>query len=97
MHDLGPDNRWWGHDYAIQGVLDDGSSLKLAVWLSPMAESGDFLLLDNKGRPTRYAVREVRPCADPPDMAFLVVEFAPRQAAAAPASDGGDGGGDVQQ
>ncbi|MFC5802828.1 hypothetical protein [Streptomyces formicae] len=42
---------------------------------------GDYMLLDNRGRETRYRIAEYEPVMDPNDMWHAVLDFAPRQAA----------------
>lgn len=43
-----------------------------------MIHEGDYLLLENKGRATRYQVAEVSYCMDPNDMWEAVLDFTPR-------------------
>lgn len=81
--------RYWGHDYTIREVRDDGRSLTAMGWGCGI-EEGHFLLLRNGAGSTRYLVRHIRYMADPPDMWSASLEFAPRQGLA-PASEGGAG------
>lgn len=95
MHDLGPGRRGRGNDFVIRKVHDEGQRLSLATWTTPVPKTGDYLALENKGGRTRYLVREVKLCMDPPDMAFVEADFAP--VGATGNDDGGDDGSDVRQ
>lgn len=75
-HDL--TKRMWGQDYAINEVIKNGARLRLVIWSSKQIVVGDYLIIRNGGNTTRYQVDEVKYCADPPDMLFAKVSFAPR-------------------
>ena|GEM_PF-1429682 len=81
--------RYWGHDYVIQEVRDDGRNLTAMGWGCGI-EEGHFLLLRNGPGSTRYLVRRIRYMADPSDMWSASLEFAPRQGTV-PASEDGAG------
>jgi hypothetical protein len=68
----------WGHDYTIRAVIDGGRRLLLTGW-GEGVRRGDFILLDNKGRSTRYRIDAIEYDRDPPDMWKATVSFAPRQ------------------
>lgn len=71
--------RRWGHDYTFE-PNDGGLVAKMAGWGHGIRQ-GDYLILEAPAdQGTRYRVREVRYCADPSDMWFAKVEFAPRSA-----------------
>jgi hypothetical protein len=85
-HNYGPGKRGWGHDYAIHRTIDGGRQLDISGWgplVGPMIRQGDYLLLQNGDRDTRYEVTEIERCADPKDMWHATLTFAPRQSAAA--------------
>jgi hypothetical protein len=75
-HDL--TQRYWGHDY-IFTPIENGRKGKMTVWNPNPIYEGDYLLLRNGERSTRYQVDAVKIMTDPPDMMFLDVTFAPRQ------------------
>ncbi|MFJ9771185.1 hypothetical protein ACIRVF_08070 [Kitasatospora sp. NPDC101157] len=79
-HDYGPGKRIWGHDYAITRTIDGGQQLKASGWGPGGAriQQGDYLLLQNGNRDTRYRVAEVEYCLDPADMWHATLDFAPR-------------------
>ncbi|MEV6580292.1 hypothetical protein AB0M92_19240 [Streptomyces sp. NPDC051582] len=79
-HDFGPGKRCWGHDYSITKVVDSGQRLHVTGW-GPRMKEGDFMLLANRGRETRYRIAAYEPVMDPTDMWHAVLDFAPRQAA----------------
>lgn len=66
-----------GHDFTILKVADEGKQLHAAGWGEGVA-AGDYLILPNEGRTTRYAVASVSYYADPPDMWMARLTFAPR-------------------
>lgn len=69
--------RMWGQDYAVDEVIKNGARLRLVIWSLKQIEVGDYLIIANGGNTTRYQVDEVKYCADPPDMLFAKVSFAP--------------------
>ena len=69
--------RCWGHNYGIREVVDGGQGLKLYGWGRGIVD-GDFLILRNGGKTTRYRVVSVRYEQNPPDMWFAEAAFAPR-------------------
>lgn len=78
IHDFGPGKRYWGHDFAITKVVDAGQRIHVSGW-GPRMKEGDFMLLANGGRETRYRIVEYEPVMDPNDMWHVVLDFAPRQ------------------
>ena len=78
-HDFGPGKRCWGHDFSISRVEDSGRRVHASGW-GPRMSVGDYILLDNRGRETRYRIAECEPVMDPNDMWHAVLDFAPRQA-----------------
>lgn len=80
-HDFGPGRRCWGHDYTITKVIDGGRRLHLTGW-GPGMDVGDFILLDNGARASRYRITEYEPVMGMfvvDDMWRAVLDFAPRQ------------------
>jgi hypothetical protein len=77
-HDYSRSRRGWGHDYTFKSV-DGGQRGEMTGWGRGIRE-GDFLLLDNKGRSSRYRVDEISHYMDPDDMWSAKVSFAPRTA-----------------
>lgn len=73
--------RGWGHDYAINRVIDGGTVLRASGWGSGISE-GDFLILPNGEATTRYRVESIEYYRDPPDMWSADLWFAPRTEAA---------------
>lgn len=68
--------RGWGHDFT-HTPKHDGRTLRMMGWGHGI-RSGDYLLLPNGDRTTRYRVRGIRYLSDPPDMWQAVAQFAPR-------------------
>lgn len=71
-------------DYAFT-PLDGGHRGWIACWGGHKPRPGDYLLLRNGGRSTRYRVLNMDPCmgVDPPTMWIADLEFAPRREVAA--------------
>ena len=69
--------RRWGHDYSTTAVIDGGMRLRLAGWGLGI-KAGDYLILPNRGKTTRYQVESIDYCTDPQDMWFAEAVFAPR-------------------
>lgn len=71
-----------GHDLTFRPV-DGGRQLDATGW-GPSSgrrlREGDYLVLANGARTTRYRVASVSYFADPPDMWHAILAFAPRQA-----------------
>jgi hypothetical protein len=80
--DYGPGRRGWGHNYQVSQVIDGGEQLRLAIWSWVVPHDGDYLLLDNNGRETRYRIAGVErpPSMDPDDMYYVDAVFDPRLA-----------------
>lgn len=76
-HDFGPGNRSWGHDYTVNQIIDGGQRLRLTGW-GPCMNVGDYILLANGQRASRYRIAEYKPVMDVDDMWRAVVDFAPR-------------------
>lgn len=70
-----------GVDHSCQLVKPDGAVVSIACWTGPKPRPGDFLILPNVGRTTRYRVTEMNYCmnVDPPTMWMATAEFAPRE------------------
>lgn len=70
-----------GHDYTFE-PLDGGLRARMSGWGAGLRK-GDYLLLGAPKhaptRTTRYRITKVEYCADPADMWFADVSFAPRQ------------------
>jgi 2',3'-cyclic-nucleotide 2'-phosphodiesterase (5'-nucleotidase family) len=71
-------HRTWGHDYAIHQVVDQGQTLITSGWGYGL-HVGDYLLLCNKDKTTRYKVETINYYLDPSDMWNATLSFAPRQ------------------
>jgi hypothetical protein len=70
-------SRYWGHDYAITKVIEDGQQLEVMGWGHGLSK-GDFLLLQNGTDSTRYQIKRVKYFTDPKDMWSANLLFAPR-------------------
>ncbi len=77
-NDYSVPNRYWGHDYTFTSA-DRGQHGSVTGWGRGI-RVGDFLLLQNRDRSTRYRVDEIRYHLDPDDMWSAKVTFAPRAA-----------------
>jgi hypothetical protein len=75
-----------GTDYAFT-PLDGGLRGSIACWSGRKPWAGDYLILRNGDRSSRYRVTDVDLCmnVDPPTMWMAMLEFAPR-----PAKESGD-------
>jgi len=69
--------RYWGHDYAIDEVVNDGQVLKAFGWGVGL-QVDDYLLLANGNKSTRYRVSAIAYYPDPSDMWRATLAFAPR-------------------
>ena len=65
-----------GHDYTFE-PLNGGLGGSMMGWGCGI-RTGDYLILANGRKTTRYRVRKIDYFADPPDMWGADVEFAPR-------------------
>lgn len=76
-------------DYAFT-PLDGGLRGSIACWNGRSPKGGDYLILRNGDRSSRYRVTDVDPCwgVDPPTMWMAGLEFAPRPEIPAPAMSG---------
>jgi len=74
--------RSWGCNYNILRVIEGGKELRLATWCTPTPCSGDYVILTDGDRTTRYQVDRVQYASGVDDMTFLDVTFAPRARAA---------------
>jgi hypothetical protein len=74
-------------DYALT-PRDEGLRASIACWSGCKPRPGDYLILRNGDRTTRYRVTAVDLCmnVDPPTMWMATLEFAPRTAAKNPDS-----------
>ncbi len=76
--------RYWGHDYTITKVRNDGVDISMSGWGRGIAE-GDYMLIESQSSEpganssTRYRVKSVRYCENPRDMWHMECVFAPRQ------------------
>lgn len=68
---------YWGHDYNLMDISDDGIKVSLAGWCQGI-NAGDFLILKNGSGTTRYLVDSIRYEDNPEDMWFAKASFAPR-------------------
>lgn len=66
-----------GTDYAFD-PRDGGMRGHIACWDGREPRAGDYLILRNGERSTRYRVTGTAPIFDPPDMWMADLEFAPR-------------------
>ena len=79
----------WGHDYAVTHVRKGGMEISLTGWGRGISV-GDYLLLESQSSEpdanptTRYRVKEVEYCTNPPDMWFIEAVFAPRTPSRSP-------------
>ena len=71
--------RCWGWSYEIIKIEDGGKRLHLAGWGEDIKQ-GDYMLMEHDGKTTRYVFKEIKYCADPTDMWFAWLSFAPREA-----------------
>lgn len=69
--------RGWGHDYVIHKVKHEGRVLEVSGWTRGI-KKGDYLIMKNGERTTRYRTAQIEYCSDPSDMFFATLEFAPR-------------------
>ena len=67
--------RTWGHN--VNWSVKDEVTLSANGWGTGI-RAGDYLLLPNGDRSTRYEVREIRYMRDPRDQWFAELVFAPR-------------------
>ena len=73
------DLRTWGHDYSIMQVIDGGKRLRVCLFTPQRPKDGDYVILPNGSRTTRYQVDgEVDTPVDPGDQHFCNLVFAPR-------------------
>jgi len=73
----------WGHHVEILRVDDGGQQLRVTGH-GPSAEAarcavGDYLLLPNGARSSRYQVAQIEYMYDPADQFFATLRFAPRE------------------
>jgi hypothetical protein len=74
--------RYWGHDYVITDVHNEGQRLSMCGWGRGI-KAGDYILLVSMRRPgenpsTRYQVDSIEYYNDPADMWRMEASFAPR-------------------
>jgi hypothetical protein len=67
----------WGHNYTFKPVRG-GLEGQMLGWGKEI-RAGDFLLLQNGDKTTRYRIRDIRYYVDPEDMWEAWVVFAPRK------------------
>jgi hypothetical protein len=77
-HDYSGPRRGFGHDYSFTPA--DGGRFGHATGWGRGIQAGDFLLLQNGDRSSRYRVVEIGYYSDPPDMWRAQLAFAPRMA-----------------
>lgn len=70
-------DRGWGHDYTIHTIHDGGQRLSVSGWGDGIQE-GDYLILKNGERGSRYVVSSISYYDDPSDMWKAELTFAPR-------------------
>jgi MioC protein len=78
--------REWGHDFVVLEEFDFGKRLRLSGWGSGI-KAGDFLVLPNGEKTTRYLVGSIEYRSNPSDMWFADATFAPRNSASAEEGD----------
>lgn len=66
-----------GHDISYRP--GEGNTLTGHLFSQTRVEPGDFLILPNGARTTRYRVEKAKWCMDPDDMYFFDASFAPRE------------------
>lgn len=71
----------WGHNVEVLRASDGGEELSVSGWSTPHPAAGDYLLLANGLRSTRYRAVSVTPARTVQDMWFGELVFAPREAA----------------
>jgi hypothetical protein len=71
-------HRYWGHDYNILQILEQGYRLEMMGWGNGI-RPGDYLIIANKDNTTRYKVDTIKYYSDPPDMWAAKLSFAPRR------------------
>jgi hypothetical protein len=72
--------RTWGHDFGISHSNHGGFDVSAYGWGEGI-RTGDYLILPNGERTTRYEVRAVRYMRNPRDQWFAELLFAPREEA----------------
>jgi hypothetical protein len=79
-HDYTSIKRFWGHDYAITNIKDQGKEIHIIGWGLGLKKR-DYLLLTNYdyNETTRYRIKKIKYKADPSDMWILDATFAPRR------------------
>jgi hypothetical protein len=66
-----------GDDYSVTKVYNGGTSIQLVGWKWGVSKD-DYLILNCKGRTTRYQVTEVKYFKAPYNMFAAVAVFSPR-------------------
>ena len=68
--------RCWGHDYTFDPI-DNGLRGAMMGWGHGLKQ-GDYLILENKDKSTRYQIEKIDYFSDPNDMWSADVVFASR-------------------
>jgi len=76
-HDYTSKMRGWGHDI-MYTVVDEGRQLQAMGW-GYNIKRGDYILLSNEQRYTRYRVGDINYFRDPSDMWQATLIFDPRK------------------
>jgi hypothetical protein len=80
LHDLG-DARYWGNDYSVLKVIDEGQQLRLCVFRSARMKPGDYLAIPNDDndpdKRSRYEIETIDTPMDPGDQHFITARWAP--------------------
>ena len=69
-------HRYWGHDFTFSPETPEAPAHMMG-WGEGIIK-GDYLILPNAEKTTRYLVVDVKYFSDPPDMWSADVMFAPR-------------------
>ena len=70
--------RYWGHDFTFSPKSFEASAHMMG-WGKGI-KKGDYLVLPNTEKTTRYQIMSIEYFTDPPDMWSADVEFVPRVA-----------------
>jgi hypothetical protein len=77
-------SRYWGHDYVITDVRQDGKEISMMGWGVGISD-GDFLLIESQSKEpganpdTRYKVKSINYLGNPRDMWSMEAVFSPRK------------------
>jgi hypothetical protein len=77
-HDYSGRNRTWGHDYVFSPTNKTNKKGFMRGWGYDI-KVGDYIILDNGMKTTRYRVTDISYYSDPSDMWLAQVVFDPRK------------------